>query len=169
MTEISWTVLALFGLAVAGYGVFLFIAVPAAGMFVVLIGLALANVGAKKSNSVNRRLVALRKERRKDESRLHADYLRGRPETDRQKIPVGRSYKLLAGFLFVTNLFLISAIIPDFSGGFGREVGSFFSGGLRIVATLFYTALILVLFRSAKSVAVIVLVTWAAIILAAVR
>src|SRR5215472_5271721 len=69
MTEISWTVLALFGLAVAGYGVFLFIAVPAAGMFVVLIGLALANVGAKKSNSVNRRLVALRKERRKDESR----------------------------------------------------------------------------------------------------
>src|ERR1700704_2415297 len=119
MTEIAWTVLALFGLAVAGYGVFLFIAVPAAGMFVVLIGLAVANVGAKKSNSVKGRLIALRKERRKDERRLHGDSLRGRPENNREKIRVGRSYKLLAGLLFVTNLFFISAIIPDLSRGFG--------------------------------------------------
>jgi len=47
MTEISWTVLALFGLAVAGYGVFLFIALAGAGMFVVLIALELGNGGAK--------------------------------------------------------------------------------------------------------------------------
>lgn len=160
------------GLAIIVYGTFLFFALPApsaAGIFVAMTGLVIVNVGLKRTVLVNERLKALRKRRPQGKRLRDPDQLGRQPDTIGKRIPIVKSYKIVAFFLFVTNLFLVSAITPNFSGSFGDEVGSLVSGGLHIIATLFYTGLILALFRSSKSLAVVVLVTWAAIILRAVR
>jgi|RhiMetStandDraft_4_1073278.scaffolds.fasta_scaffold257553_1 hypothetical protein len=169
MVEILWTVLALCGFAIIVYGVFLFFALPAAGVFVAMTGLLIVNVSLRRTVLLNERLNALRKRNPKGKRFRDPDQLGRQADTIGEKIPIVKSYKIFAFFLFVTNLFIVSAIIPNFSGSFGSEVGSLVSGGLRIVVTLFYTGLILALFRSAKSLAVVVLVTWAVIILRAVR
>ena len=169
MVEILWTVLALCGFAKIVYGVFLFFVSPAAGVFVAMTGLVIVNVSLRRTALLNERLNVLRTRRPKGRDFRTSDQLGRQTDTIGEKIPIVKSYKIVAFFLFVTNLFIVSAIIPNFRDSFGGEVGSLVSGGLRIVVTFLYTGVFLALFRSVKSLAVVVLVTWAAIILRAVR
>lgn len=130
-------------------------------------GIVIASVGLRKIDLVNEGLNALRKKRSKGKNLRDLDQLRQQPDTTGKKLSISKSYKLVAYLLFVTNLFLISAITPEFSP-LGDEVGFLLSVGLWIVAGLFYTGLIVSLFRTSKSLAVVLLVTWAAIVLRAV-
>ena len=61
MIEILWTVLALCGLAITAYGLFLFFALPVAGVVVVMTGIVIASVGLRKIDLVNEGLNALKK------------------------------------------------------------------------------------------------------------
>ncbi|MGH7848376.1 MAG: hypothetical protein ACREQW_24825 [Candidatus Binatia bacterium] len=159
---------ALCGLGIIAYGIFLFFAMPAAGIFVAMTGLVLVNIGLRKTDVVNRRLTALTKDSLKNKQRRDLDQLGQPPDNIGKKIPIPKSYKIVASLLFVTNLFLISTLAPKFSS-LGGEVGFVLSGGVRILAALFYTWLILSVFRTTNSLAVVLMVTWGAIVLRAVK
>jgi hypothetical protein len=59
MAEMLWTGLAFCGLAIIAYGILLFFAMPAAGIFVAMTGLALMNIGLRTADLVSSGLAAL--------------------------------------------------------------------------------------------------------------
>ena len=103
MVEILWTVLALCGFAIIVYGVFLFFALPAAGVFVAMTGLLIVNVSLRRTVLLNERLNALRKRNPKGKRFRDPDQLGRQTDTIGEKIPIVKSYKIFAFFLFVTN------------------------------------------------------------------
>ena len=103
MVEILWTVLALCGFAIIVYGVFLFFALPAAGVFVATTGLVIVNVSLRRTALLNEGLNVLRKRRPKGRDFRTPDQLGRQTDTIGEKIPIVKSYKIVAFFLFVTN------------------------------------------------------------------
>ena len=156
MVEILWTVLSLCGVAIAVYGVFLFFAVPAAGVVVTMTGIVVSSVGVRKNDLLNARLAALMKIGTKGES----DTLDG-------NLLIPKSFKIVAFLYFVTSVYLVSSIIPNFDS-LGDEIGFLVSTALGVVGALFFTGLILSVFRTSKSLVVVLLVTWAAILIGTV-
>jgi hypothetical protein len=78
---------------------------------------------------INERLDALGKKRPKPKD-SDLDQLWRQSDTVGKKIRILKSYKVVASLLFVTNLFLISAIIPEFRGK--EKVPGVFSSDARL-------------------------------------
>ena len=153
MVEILETLLALCGLAMVAYGIALFVALPAAGVFVAFAGVIIVHVALKR----------IERERTSREPKRRGS--RARVAEDQRRRVATRSERVLATILFVTNLLVVSWVIPDARGHLGHDLGSLF----RIVAALFFTGFTVSLFPTVRSLGVVVVATWAALFLWVIR
>jgi hypothetical protein len=165
MVEIFWTVITLCGLAIIAYGIFLFLALPAAGLLVAMIGIVITIASLRKIDLLTARFTALIRKRTKFKTVAGSEKLRRQFEPHGKKLPIRFSYKVVAFLFFGTSVYVVSGIIPKFSS-LGDEIGFLASAALGIVGALFYTGLILSVFRTSMSLAVVLLIPWAAIVLA---
>jgi hypothetical protein len=145
-----WAVISVIGIALIIYGCFLFVVMPAAGVFVAMLGLCFIKMGLEKT----KRNIQKSDRNLKKTLFLNSDY--GKEST--------LSNKFLCLMIYFTNLVLLSLALPNFRKIIGENLGFVIGGLITFTSALFLTGLILSIFRSYISRILIIVIVWCPII-----
>lgn len=145
MAKYLWSILAICGLAIILYGIILFVAMPAAGTAVAMTGLICLNIGIKK-NQKNEKV------------------LKGKLDSNEKSLR-SKAFKITVILIYLSNLFLISSILPNFQNLLGDNFGFIVSALIGFTVTIFYTGIILSFFQTIPSLIIVGIITWSTILL----
>jgi hypothetical protein len=154
MAKYLYLILAILGLGIIIYGIILFLAMPAAGAFVIVTGLICVNVGITNNQKIGH-----------TKSTHYGKLLVRRQDRSLKEASRSKAFKITTTLIYISNFILITSMLPDIKNLIGDDLGFVVSALLGLIVTTFYTGFILLFFRTIPSLAVVGLVTWATIVL----
>ena len=118
---------------------------PAAGVYVALIGLICINLGI---NKIQKNRFSKEKEFREKTN-------------DNCYTPNEKTYRIVTNILYLSNFILVMFLLPDFSHTLGDNYGFFIRSFIGMVAAVLCTGVILSLFKTISWIAIVGLLSWA--------